>query len=393
MSETEPRSKVGKAADIETVGKRYARAVTARRGRIEPVSTTSPDKMIDLSSCRWTALVPVILGMLAAGCGSRQPSIEFTKIPSAAEGTPFKKDPIEGRVIRAKPGQQIVLYAKSSVWWVQPFTTQPFTPIRPDSTWQNISHPGTEYAALLVEPGYAPAPTIRELPRTGGPVVAVAVVPGTGPAPVIPPPKTIHFSGYDWELRRQPSQRGGRPVPYDPQNASVDAKGFLHLRTSEDAGKWLGAEVRLTQSLGQGLYKFTVRDVSHFEPAEALSMFTWDELAGEQHHREVDIEIGRWGDPSSKNGQYVVQPAEEPANMVRFEVPAGPLTYSFRWEPGKISFQTVRGSATIAAHEFTSGVPSPGGESVNISMYVSGGSPIPPRKSNEVIVEKFEFLP
>ena len=62
-------------------------------------------------------------------------------------------DFIEGRANGAKPGQQIVLYARSGIWWIQPFATQPFTKIQPDSTWRNSTHLGTEYAAILVEPG------------------------------------------------------------------------------------------------------------------------------------------------------------------------------------------------------------------------------------------------
>jgi hypothetical protein len=349
--------------------------------------------MIHLSRVSRTAMVPVVVGMLAAGCGSRQPSVVFTKVPSAAEGTPFKLESIEGRVLHGKPGQQIVLYAKSRIWWIQPFSNQPFTAIRPDSTWRNSTHPGTEYAALLVDASYAPPLTLRELPPKGGPIAAVSIVKGAGSPVAISPPKILHFSGYDWEIRRQGSSRGGKPAPYDLSNAWVDSSGFLHLRTTLQPAGWFGAEVRLTHSLGQGLYRFTVRDVSQMEPSVALSMFTWDELSLDQHHREVDIEISRWGDPSSKNAQFVLQPADEPANVVRFEAPPGPLTHSFRWEPGKISFKTVRGPATIAAHEFTSGVPSVGDESVNISIFVFGASPTPPRTGTEVIVEKFEFLP
>ena len=335
----------------------------------------------------------LLLAILTSTCTPPQPSIAFTKIPPAAEGNPFKFVPIEGKVTHAKPGQQIVLYAKSLVWWIQPLANQPFTAIRPDSTWQTSIHPGTDYAALLVEPGYAPALTTRELPKKDGLVLAVAIVPGAGPPLVLSPRKILHFSGYDWEIRRQGSSRGGKPAPYDLSNAWVDSSGFLHLRTSRQADHWAGAEARMTQSLGQGTYRFTVRDVSHLDPSTGLSMFTWDELAADQHHRELGVEVGHWGDPSSKNAQYVVQPSEEPVNVVRFDAPAGPLTYSFHWEAGKVFFKTVRGSVTIAAHEFTSGVPSPGGESVNISVFVFGASPIPPGTGSEVIVEKFEFLP
>jgi signal transduction histidine kinase len=85
---------------------------------------------------------------------------------------------IEGRVTGARPGQQIVLFARSGAWYVQPFTDQPFTKIQQDSTWRNSTHLGTEYAALLVEPEYRPPAATDVLPNKGGDVIAVAVAPG-----------------------------------------------------------------------------------------------------------------------------------------------------------------------------------------------------------------------
>jgi hypothetical protein len=339
-----------------------------------------------------------ILALLAiaatlGGCRSTQPLIVFTKVPSAAEGTPFKLDSIEGRAIGAQPGQQIVIYAKSRVWWVQPFVGRSSTAIQADSTWRGSTHPGTDYAALLVGADFTPPATTQELPAKGGSVFAVATVKGAGPQPVTPVPKLLRFSSYDWEVRSQPSDRGGKRTNCDPANAWTDDRGFLHLRLTPDADGWAGAEVRLTHSLGQGSYLFIVRDVSHLDPAAAFTMFTWDDLAADQHHREVDVEVSRWGNPSSKNAQFVVQPFDEPANVVRFEAPPGPLIFSFRWEPGRVSFKTARGSSAIAGHEFTSGVPSPGGESVSINLYAFGNSKIPPRSGSEVVIEKFEFLP
>jgi PAS domain S-box-containing protein len=87
-------------------------------------------------------------------------------------------DTIEGRVIRGRPGQRIVLFARWGSWWVQPFVDQPFTTIQPDSKWRNSTHYGTQYAALLVDPGYQPPATTDVLPSTGHGVVAVAVVKG-----------------------------------------------------------------------------------------------------------------------------------------------------------------------------------------------------------------------
>jgi signal transduction histidine kinase len=88
---------------------------------------------------------------------------------------------VEGRVIGARPGQRLVLYARSGAWYVQPYVEQPYTEIQPDSTWRNSTHLGTEYAALLVGPEYVPPPVTDALPNPGGAVVAVATTEGTPP--------------------------------------------------------------------------------------------------------------------------------------------------------------------------------------------------------------------
>jgi signal transduction histidine kinase len=120
--------------------------------------------------------------MLLSGCRSRhgvsEPSIEFTTIPPAAEGGPDKIDSIEGRVINARPGQQIVVYARWGRWWVQPFADQPFTTIQADSKWKSSTHYGTEYAALLVDRGYRPRATMDVVPSEGDGVIVAAITKG-----------------------------------------------------------------------------------------------------------------------------------------------------------------------------------------------------------------------
>ena len=340
------------------------------------------------------------LPFLLNGCATRQaaskPSIEFTVIPPAAEGGPDKRAPIAGRVVGARAGQRIVLFAKAGIWWVQPTRDEPFTSIQPDSTWTNSIHLGTEYAALLVESGYRPPATIDCLPLEGGDIVAVKTVAGEKSEQA--GPKTIQFSGYEWQVRSVRSTRGGRNNNYDNANAWTDANGFLHLRIAQNAGQWSCAEVKLSRSLGYGTYRFVVRDVSQLEPAAVLSLFTWDEADAGQNHREMNIELARWGDAVSKNAQYVVQPYYVPANVVRFNVPAGVLTHSFRWEPGRVAFKTVRGPLAdvptpVADHVFTSGVPTPGGESIHLDLYIFGNAKDPLQKDVEVVIEKFEYLP
>ena len=300
-------------------------------------------------------------------------------------------------MIGGRPGQQLVLYARSGVWWVQPLANRPFTEIQRDSKWSNFTHRGLEYAALLVEPGYRPPATTDSLPMVGGGVIAVASVKGTPVPPEVI--KTVRFSGYDWKIRTTDSNRGGGISSYEAANVWTDDKGALHLRIANNSGKWTCAEVNLTRSLGYGIYRFVVRDSAQLEPAAVLGLFTWDDSGQEQNHREMDIEITRWGDPLNKNAQYAIQPYYVPANVDRFVAPAGMLTYSFQWEPGKVSFKTVRGTGTgnrprdVFSHEFTSGVPEPGGESVHMNLYTFGSAASPLRNQNEVVIEKFEFLP
>jgi len=345
----------------------------------------------------------IAICVVAAGCRPAPPApeaaIAFDTVPEAAEGGSERRERIAGRVVGARPGEQIVLFAKSSVgvWWVQPLTAEPFTKIEPDSTWTSTIHLGIEYAALLVQPGYRPPATTEVLPRTGSGVIAVATIKGRGefvPAPM----KRLTFSGYEWDVRQSPSDRGGAN-DYAPDNAWVDDQGFLHLTLRRREGRWTSAQVTLTRTLGYGTYVFVVRDTSQLDPAAAMGMLTYDDRGADQNHRELSIEISQWGDRSLSNAQFVVQPYYVPANVSRFVVPPGRATHSFRWEPGRALFRTVRGAGlqagqpAVAQHEFTSGVPTPGDEHVQINLYFFRYAPHPPEGDVEVVIERFQYFP
>jgi signal transduction histidine kinase len=128
------------------------------------------------------------LFFLLAGCNfswtgkgsAAAPTIEFTSVPLAGADNPGKLLDIKGRVTGARPGQQIVIYCKGETkWWVQPRADQPFTKIDSDSKWSNLTHPGTEYAALLVGPDFQPPLTADALPTAG--VFASVVAKGEVP--------------------------------------------------------------------------------------------------------------------------------------------------------------------------------------------------------------------
>src|ERR1044072_4504396 len=128
------------------------------------------------------SVLVLICCILLNGCRSQPtnagPSIEFTRLPLADPGGTPKLDTIEVRVIAAHPEQKSVLFARSGAWWVQPYADQPFTTIQPDSTWKSLTHLGTEYAALLVEPEYHPSSSTNVLPGEGEGIAAVVIAKG-----------------------------------------------------------------------------------------------------------------------------------------------------------------------------------------------------------------------
>jgi len=344
--------------------------------------------------------IPALALLCAIGCKAPpvQPTIEFTTIPRADAGGPEAFAAVAGRVTGARPDQRIVLFARSDQgWWVQPFRSRPFTEIARDATWENEIHLGQEYAALLVEADYRPPATAEALPERGAGIVAVTRVGGSGR--FIPPQeKTITFSGYDWLVRQLPNDRRGMN-DYDARNVWVDRDGHLHLLLSERDGRWTSADVRLTRSLGYGTYAFDVRDTSHIDPSAAFSMYTFDPLGSDQNFRELTIDVSRWGEPGNLDGQFVVQPETVPANVLRFAVPAGLVTHSFRWEPGRVAFKTVRrggspgGDKVAAERLFTARVPTAGAERPQLTLLYDRSAARPPAQPVEVVVEKFVFLP
>jgi len=362
---------------------------------------------------RTATLLALLAGFVLTGCHSSSkgsaPTLAFSRVAAAYQDSPYKTDMserdyktdrVEGLATGALPRQRIVLYAKTDGrWGLCRQSDQVFANIEPDGRWKASVHLGIQYAALLVDPTFNPPEQTESLPSVGNGVVALAVVDGEGAAQVLPPPKVVNFNGYEWAASAGPIFHSGSRNFFDPANVWTDERGALHLRISGSKGKWNTAEVKLKRSLGYGTYRFQVRDVSHLEPSALLTLITWDGVGTESNRHELDVELGRWGYLDNTNVKYVIQPYYVPANSVAFQVPPGLNTHSFRWEPGKVTFSTVAGSGSttgariINEHVFTSGVPSPEGESVRIALYVFYQGHIPLEKENEVVIEKFEYLP
>jgi hypothetical protein len=355
----------------------------------------------------------LLASFVLTGCHSSSknsaPTVAFSKVAAAYQESPYKTDiserdyktdMVEGLATGARPGQRIVLYANTDGrWGLCRQSGQAFANIETDGRWRASVHLGIQYAALLVDPTFNPPEQTESLPIVGNGMVALTVVDGEGAAPVLPLPKILSFSGYEWKTSTGPIFHAGSRNAFDPANVWTDERGALHLRISGSPGKWNTAEVKLTRSLGYGTYRFQVRDVSLLEPSALLTLIAWDGVGTESNRHELDVELGRWGYLDNTNVHYVVQPYYVPANFDAFRVPPGLYTHSFRWEPGKVTFSTVAGSGNttggkvINQHVFTSGVPSPEGESVRIALYVFHQGHIPLKNENAVIIDKFEYLP
>ena len=306
--------------------------------------------------------------------------------------------PIAGRVEGAQPGQVVVLFAKSNVWYAQPFRNEPKTTIRRDGTWLSSTHVGTAYAALLVRDTYTPPPTLPTLPQVGGDVLSIATVLGAGDQPIAAS-RTVDFSGYRWDIRQRISERGGGVNEYSADNVRVTDDGALHLSLSNRNGTWTSAEVVLTRTLGYGTYAFVARDVSALDPAALLTFFTFDDTGPADNLREMNIQIHRPQPRAAVAGQYTLQPYYLATNLARFSVPAGPSTYTLRWEPERAVFVAAPGRRPVlhgsgnAEHEFTSGVPSSAQERVAINLCYFRKSPVLPRHDVEVVIERFQYFP
>ncbi|HUB00207.1 MAG TPA: hypothetical protein VMA34_17880 [Terracidiphilus sp.] len=347
------------------------------------------------------ALLLAVTHMLLTGCHSKslstEPSVEITQIPPAGHGGPDQMVLIGGRATGVKPGEQIVLYVYSRLWWVQPFVDHPNTEIQPDSSWHNSTHLGWQYAALLVEPGYHPASRLAKLPDVGNGVVAVTSAPGKPAIPTVS--KIIHFSGYDWRVETGGNGRLGHADFYDPANVWTDTKGYLHLRIQEHNGLWEGGGVSLIRNLGYGSYVFVVQDTSKLGTAASLELFTAEDVRTADIPGEMDIDLHNGSLTENKNAWYIIQPFYIPENLARFTVPGGVLTHTLRWEPGRASFKTVRGSTTdphapmVAGHIFTSGVPISAKQTAHIDLYLHHRSNDSPPKQEEIVIERFEFFP
>jgi hypothetical protein len=238
-------------------------------------------------------------------------------------------------------------------------------------------------------------PTIRtSLGAIAAASVASAVLIAAKPSPQA----TIVWSGATWTIKTSAGLVGPGPNRFDRANVSVDAFGNLHLRIAKNAAnQWTCAEIIAPESHGYGTYTFAIGSrVDALDPNVVLGLFTWSDRP-QYAHREIDIEFARWGNPSDPtNAQYVVQPYDRPAHLMRFfQPPTAVSTHRFTWQPGQVTWESYDESGRLIDDYAYAGtdVPKPGDERVRLNLWLFRGAPPTDSNAVDVTVASFTYTP
>jgi hypothetical protein len=153
---------------------------------------------------------------------------------------------------------------------------------------------------------------------------------------------TISWKGHTWQLTS-----GGMAgvCDGDPQNVSIDANGYLHLRIVNNGGTWTASELFTTDRLGFGTYQWQVDGpIDTYDKNVVLGLFPYGPAAGigADGTNEIDIEYSRWGQASGPNGDWTDYPASG-TNI-------GEMDYTFSLGGGTLSTSRfVWSSSSIAS--------------------------------------------
>lgn len=316
--------------------------------------------------------------------------------------------------MNANPATQAVavfIYVPGYGWVTKPTCAQPLSTIQPDGSWSaNVGTGGagdltaTRFAALLVGTNFNQACVlgVSDLP-TNVYAQAIAKVVVTRPSPGV---RFLSFSGYDWWVKNYSTLVGPGPNYFSDatNNVWTDANGWLHLRITHRTNAWQCAEIVSARTFGTGHYRYELNSsADSLNQNVTLGLFTWSDDPV-YTHREMDVECGRWKNPSdANNSQFVLQPFDAVNHLVRYRVPPGLTnsTHLYVWETNRISYQAQTGSYSafatnlISSWVFTNAVdvPQSGDENVRLNLWLVDGTPPSDNNEVEVIIKSFNFVP
>src|SRR3569833_2794793 len=180
---------------------------------------------------------------------------------------------------------------------------------------------------------------------------AIAKMIVTRPSPGV---RFVSFACYDWCVKSPAGLAGPGPNYFSDSttNVFVDTNGWLHLRITHRTNAWQCAEIVSARTFGFGSYRFEVGSpVDGLNQNVTLGLFTWSDDPAFTD-REIDVEGGRWSNPSdANNAQFVVQPFGGVNHLVRYRVAPGlaDTTHLFIWETNRIRWQAQTNAYSPAA--------------------------------------------
>ncbi|MDH3891227.1 MAG: hypothetical protein OEV49_09095 [candidate division Zixibacteria bacterium] len=284
---------------------------------------------------------------------------------------------------------QVVLWAKTNQWYVQPTVADPYTHIQGDGSWSNYTHPWDRIVALLVDSSYLPE-SIRDYhPSLDSGVIGWDEYPGKSI-------RFVNWSNFCWQVKTG-DLVGPGPNYFsdDTANVWIDQQGRMHLKIDSRDSKWYCAELVLDHSLGYGVYSFKLDSrVDSLDFNTILGCFVY-----ETTNQEFDIEFSqRLANPF--NAQFVIQPWYTSGNIEFFNMPNSTQTsHSWEWRSDSIVFQSWNGHAdtptpTTLIHTWTytgEDITIPGGERMRFNLYLYGGDAPTQGTGDEVIITSFEY--
>ena len=161
--------------------------------------------------------------------------------------------------------------------------------------------------------------------------------------------KTISFAGQTWYVKAAEWSADPGPCYYSdrPEDVWVDAAGRIHLKIANHNGRWYCSEVFTTQRYGHGTYVYKLASpVDKLDRNAVLGLFTWDDSSVAYAHREIDVEMSRWGLAAGPNAEYVVSPWNSTGHRYQFNLalPETSLSMPSPGVTGSVAFGSYRGN-------------------------------------------------
>jgi hypothetical protein len=220
--------------------------------------------------------------------------------------------------------------------------------------------------------------------------------------------QSIRWAERDWKVTN-----GGMAgvATGDPANATIDARGYLHLQIVQRNGKWTSSEIFSVENLHFGTYQWVIEgNVYEMSPTTVLGLFTY----GPAHHigadaeNEIDIEFSHWNKTCHGcNADFTVYPStgnRKPKGVSawedNFHVDGADLTTArIEWHSDHIVFTLMKGVHPISSVA----------DVLKTEMYQSDKTNIPqvaapvginlwcfketPGTPQSVVVRDFQFVP